>query len=628
VSHSQRPLDTVLAKLEALGPVNKTAANSYQARCPAHDDRDPSLSISTASDERVLIHCHAGCSYADVVAALGLQVSDLFTDSASGAGVNTPVGEPERVYRYVDETWALLSEVCRYPDKRFRQRRPDPSAPGGFSWGLDGVRRVPYRLPDVCDAAESGGEVWVVEGEKDADRLVRLGLVATTSPMGAGKWRDEYAEHFRGVRRAYVLPDDDTPGRRHAAEVARSLAEIVPNVRVVELYAPPGESKRDVYDFLAPAADVATREQAKRLLVDLGEKAPGAKEWCGRFVSGANGSALPERISTPREGLQFQLLADVVDEAPAEPEWFIDGYLAPGTLTLLAGRPKVGKSTLLFALLEALAAGNPFLGRATRPTGCLLLTEERSGTIAEKARRFLSGSGNPLSAGNESVHVLLRHKAGQTPWPEIVRRAVSHCQEHGLGVLVVDVLDKWVALPGDAENSAGATIEALQPLLAAGGEGLAVLIVTHQRKSGGEYGEAIRGSNALAGAVDIIVELERLSRTLHAGDGARVLRAVSRYAGTPDELVATLTEDEYVFSGDTQQVRSDGEKAVILDTLSDEPATAEQVAEASGVAERTVRRHLDTLVGEGRASRTGDGKKGSPYRWRLTDPTASDEEQP
>jgi hypothetical protein len=84
-------------------------------------------------------------------------------------------GAPLATYNYVDEAGVLLFEVLRYPVKRFLQRRPDADADEGWSWKLGDVRRVLYRLPEVIAAAAAGTTVYVVEGEKDADRLAADG---------------------------------------------------------------------------------------------------------------------------------------------------------------------------------------------------------------------------------------------------------------------------------------------------------------------------------------------------------------------------------------------------------------------------------------------------------------------
>jgi hypothetical protein len=99
---------------------------------------------------------------------------------------------------------------------------------------LEGVRRVPYRLPELLEALGSEKPIFIAEGEKDVDALRLLGIPATCNPQGAGKWRDEYSKHFQGAA-AYVLPDNDQPGREHAEQVALSLKSVGTTVRVLDL---------------------------------------------------------------------------------------------------------------------------------------------------------------------------------------------------------------------------------------------------------------------------------------------------------------------------------------------------------------------------------------------------------
>jgi 5S rRNA maturation endonuclease (ribonuclease M5) len=236
--------------------------DQWQAHCPAHEDGNPSLSITTGNHGRVLVKCFAGCSYDEIVSASGLEPADLFRQAAwNGGGHKREAGEPESVYRYVDEQGELLFEVCRYPGKKFRQRRPDPSAAGGYSWRLKGVRRVLYRLPQVLAAVEAGETVYLVEGEKDVEALERAGVTATCNPGGAGKWRSEYSEVLNGAA-VVIVADGDEPGRRHAAEVAAVLEGVASSIKIVEPAA--GKDASDhlaaglpLAAFLAPQTDTA-----------------------------------------------------------------------------------------------------------------------------------------------------------------------------------------------------------------------------------------------------------------------------------------------------------------------------------------------------------------------------------
>jgi hypothetical protein len=232
------------------------------AFCPCHDDgtKHKRRSLSLAEkDGKLLVYCFAGCKYADITKALGL-------DGHSLPKLKQGRREPEAVYGYQDETGKLLFQVCRFPNKQFLQRRPDGR--GGWSWNLDGVRRVLYRLPEVLAAVQKGETVFIPEGEKDVHSLVGLGLVATCNPGGAGKWRDEYSEHLRGAS-VVVLSDSDEPGHNHAQQMAKSLHGIAASVRVLELPGLP--DKGDVTDWLQAGG---TREKLLALASECKEWMP------------------------------------------------------------------------------------------------------------------------------------------------------------------------------------------------------------------------------------------------------------------------------------------------------------------------------------------------------------------
>lgn len=224
---------------------SRSAGNVH---CPAHDDQVPSLGV-TAKAGQLLVHCYAGCDQQTVLQAL----AERGLWPARGEAVATAPAVAA-TYDYRDERGQLLYQVVRYSPKAFRQRRPDGY--GGWIWSLDGVRRVLYRLPELLSSAT--GRVYLVEGEKDADRLWSLGLPATTAPGGAGKWRSEYGEALRG-RQVIVLPDNDEPGRKHALQVAASLATIAKEVRVLELPGLPPHG--DVSDWLDAGGTAEQLEQ-------------------------------------------------------------------------------------------------------------------------------------------------------------------------------------------------------------------------------------------------------------------------------------------------------------------------------------------------------------------------------
>jgi P4 family phage/plasmid primase-like protien len=157
----------------------------------------------------------------------------------------------EETYSYRDQNGKLLFEVCRMEPKDFRQRRPDATGFDGWSWNTRGVKQVPYRLPELIVAVKAGETVFVVEGEKDVGALVNRGYAATCNAGGAGKWRDEFAEHFDGAKAVVVIADKDAAGRAHAASVAQKLKPCVRSIKVVELPNIGASPVKDAADYFA-----------------------------------------------------------------------------------------------------------------------------------------------------------------------------------------------------------------------------------------------------------------------------------------------------------------------------------------------------------------------------------------
>ena len=212
--------DRVVAALTQAGHQPRQRGDKWEALCPADDDSTPSLSVSQGS-AGALIHCHAGCPTDRIVEELGLTVADLFDEPR---GQKTERRRIVAEYPYTDERGELLYHVVRYSPKGFSQRRADGK------WTLAGVRRVPYRLPALV-AAPDDAAIYVPEGEKDADAIVREGEIATCNSGGAGKWNPAFAKHFKAGQQVIICADDDAPGYQHALDVARDLeghvAEII-----------------------------------------------------------------------------------------------------------------------------------------------------------------------------------------------------------------------------------------------------------------------------------------------------------------------------------------------------------------------------------------------------------------
>ncbi|MHB0912082.1 MAG: hypothetical protein ACYC2Y_01380 [Armatimonadota bacterium] len=235
-------IDQILTRLSG---VRKTS-NGYEARCPAHEDTNPSLSVGFGEDERILLHCHSGCKLDAILGAMGLRMRDLFP--------NTEVerkapGILEACYVYTDPEGDKLYRILRFAGKQWKAEHVD--AEGKWRSGLGGRMLVPYNLASVIktiDLRDPAHKVYVVEGEKDVESLRRIGLCATSNPFGAGKWSDQYSFYLRDGY-VVILPDNDEPGHNHAEQVLHNVRQVAAHAAVVELPGLPNGG--DVSDWIS-----------------------------------------------------------------------------------------------------------------------------------------------------------------------------------------------------------------------------------------------------------------------------------------------------------------------------------------------------------------------------------------
>ena len=234
--------------------------DGFIAVCPAHDDRKQSLKIDETGG-KVLLNCFAGCPPAKIVEAMGIEWKDLFlkpnsrptiTKSFSQDGVlylASPQPKVAAVYRYTDETGKLLYENVRFEPKDFRQRCYDSK--GNAVWSLQGVKRVPYRLKELTEKTRHGSEVWLCEGEKDADSLAELGFVASSFK----NWIAGFNQYVRKTH-VVIVRDHDLPGGVQANEAARLISQAAESVKVLDVYAEydmPEKHGPDISDYIVRA---------------------------------------------------------------------------------------------------------------------------------------------------------------------------------------------------------------------------------------------------------------------------------------------------------------------------------------------------------------------------------------
>jgi hypothetical protein len=341
-----------------------------------------------------------------------------------------------------------------------------------------------------------------------------------------------------------------------------------------------------------------------------------------RFVS-EEPSRPPILSAAPKEGvaaeskLRVYTAREIAEIAPDEPEWLVRPYAVKGAITDINGKAKAsGKTTFVTHLCRKVLEGEPFLDLPTTKTGVMYLSEQSAATF----REALSRAG--LLDREDFAVVLWRDTIGLN-WPEIVHEAAEEAVRRDANLLVIDTLPQFAGLKGDGENSATAALAAMQPAQeVAATHNLAVVIVRHERKSGGQVGDSGRGSSAFAGAVDIIVSIRRVEGNVRPS--VRELHALSRFDETPDMLVVELTEDDgYRALGDKAAVAEAEAREAILEAAPTEETEAmslEDLLETTGVGRTTAQEAIKALLETGELRRAGEGVKGSPYRfWRPND---------
>lgn len=243
-------------------------------RCFHHDDSNPSLSIFFQNGE-YRFHCHACNISGDCLDIIGAmenisKMGEKIMRLKEIVGISELKLKIVKTYNYLDTEGNLIFQVVRFEPKDFRQRRPDPANPGKWIWNLNGVSLVPYNLPEFMKSPY----VFLVEGEKDCESLKALSFVASCNPMGAGKWRQEYNEYFKG-KHTFILPDNDETGRKHALQVAQNIKGVAKSIKIINL--PNLPEKGDVSDCIqARKAAGKSEDQIKN---ELREIIQATQEW-------------------------------------------------------------------------------------------------------------------------------------------------------------------------------------------------------------------------------------------------------------------------------------------------------------------------------------------------------------
>lgn len=211
--------------------VSKKIGNaSYQCECPVHRDNKASLTISEDKG-KLLLHCHAGCETKDILEEVGLSFNDIGDYKPPQWRERLEFAQNksiEAVYDYYSDNGTYMYSKIRFEGKEIIYAAIDKKN-DTFKYGRPGKQTVLYNLPALIKAVKEGYPVYIVEGEKDADTLRKLGYTATT-PGGVKDWKKEYASYFTGAR-VIILPDNDEPGLELKDRIIKDLKHYAHSIR-------------------------------------------------------------------------------------------------------------------------------------------------------------------------------------------------------------------------------------------------------------------------------------------------------------------------------------------------------------------------------------------------------------
>jgi hypothetical protein len=332
-------------------------------------------------------------------------------------------------------------------------------------------------------------------------------------------------------------------------------------------------------------------------------------------------------VSSPSE--LSLLWGHQLDGAAAGPAWLWQGYLAAGNLTLLTGAPKGGKTTLLSVLLHHLRTGGTLAGQPVRPGKALVVSEEAPAHW--QARR------QALHLAEQVCLVCRPFSSRPAPeqWQQLLDHVLALHAAHPFDLVVLDPLSAF--LPGRCENHAGALLEALAPLHRLTERGLAVLLAHHPTKRDLAVGLSARGSGALLGFADVVLELRRPAGAALAGRRSCLL-GLSRYGQTPPEQLLELnaagTDYDCVAAPEPEDEFAVGWRPLRL-LLEDATGklTRAQIQEGwppdfPRPSATTLWRILERATTEGRVCRGGSGRSSDPYRYWLAEKEAAFQADP
>lgn len=605
-------LDSILLKLDK---VKQTGERQWSARCPVHGDKNPSLSIGIGDNGKLLFYCFAGCTFEKIINALNLKQDVKTRPSKNGRRIVA-------LYDYLDEEWEILFRKLRFDPKGFMLQKPDGK--GGWINSIKGCRRIPYNLPHIINANPET-IIFIVEGEKDADRLLAAGFLASCNFDGASKsienpkWKPAQYNQYLMDKTVCVLADNDIPGLAHAKFIANSLVDVASSVKFVELSGlKEGEDISDWLDSGNSTDDLLELYEA----TDEWVHEPSAFSKNGKDGLVSNSSPNVTDISSvPDPTTQIgSMLPQTIRMAELKNRDFppltflVMNLIALGYLVFLVGRPKSGKSWFALELAAAIDTGVKFLGRQVTKARVLYIGLEDGERRIYQRLHLLKWQPEKAEL---STTILPLDGLDSDPGPglEQIRGFADR-----FDLIIIDTL--MSALSGQTNENDNALMGSICNDLAriAHDTNTAILIIHHAGKATWEDPfNSIRGASSIRGSYDLGLVLQRKPNEREA-----ILYIESRDYDVEDMTLRQKKNGagwDYVGSAKIiDRIRSGRETLITM--IDSDPnghgLTAKNIAKERGVSVSTIHNQLKRLEKDGHIKRqkmpsTGKGKV--PDKW-------------
>lgn len=578
------------ALIERLDGVRRKSNGGWLARCPAHEDRQPSLSVDLSASGGIILKCFAGCEVTAIMDALGLGLSDLFDDAPTprsapvAVAASAPVAAATNGH-HANVTWFDVRDVAgtvlarhRRVDEPGKKKSMNWWLPGASTPGLAGLKLNSLPLFDITLLADwpTDAPILIVEGEKAATSLVAAGIPALGTVTGAAGCPDVEVLTPLAGRTVILWPDNDEPGRLHMERVGRRMVEAGACCRwYTWTQAPTGG---DADDYLAT-------NTANALQADLAL----AYRW-------PTDQMRPKSAGITAAELQRKQFAPL--------RWIVEGMVPEGAL-LIAGRPKSKKSWLALGISLAVAMNGRALGSLPVLGGRVLYLdlEGNQRRIQERIRTIL---GRESIAWPENFHLFT---AGE--WPtgeEALPALVQWFRDYpDTTLVVIDVLQDFRPAIKKGENPYDYdrnTLKAVNQLAEA--NHATVIIIHHTRKMKSE--DAADEISGTLGAPSAVATYWVLSR---AEDGKHTILTPNGRDLRHDDKLALLWDPLsclHTIDGTADQVSLSYERQTILRVLADDrPHSPKEIAMAVGKSVGAVQQMMLDMLHAGQVDRVGIG---------------------